>query len=318
MTLKKIVGFILRKCKVQQSSAYAFIFRKYQQLMEKPPFVPGGHFYSPIPSLKEVEAKKEKLFEINTKNIPSVNLNEAEQLQNFELLKKHYKELPFGPYKTGETRYYYENSYLSYADGIILYSMIREFKPRKIIEIGSGYSSCLILDTNEIFFDNSISCTFVEPYPERFLSLVKDEDVKALNRNNLQDIPLKEFELLSENDILFIDSTHVSKINSDVNYIFFNILPALKKGVIIHFHDIFYPFEYPKAWVYQGRAWNEAYVLRAFLEYNSAFKIIFFNTFLKHFHEEMFLRDMPLFLKDGPPTGTRGGNSSIWLQKTSE
>jgi hypothetical protein len=78
---------------------------------------------------------------------------------------------------------------------------------------------------------------------------------------------------LNENDILFIDSTHVSKFNSDVNCIIHNILPALSKGVYIHFHDVMYPFEYPKNWLIEGRAWNEQYILRAFLEFNTNFKL---------------------------------------------
>ncbi len=124
---------------------------------------------------------------------------------------------------------------------------------------GSGYSSCLILDTNELFFDNAISCTFIEPYPGRLLSLLKEEDQKhyQLIQKNLQDIELTSFKELSPNDILFVDSTHVSKTNSDVNYLLFNILPSLNSGVLIHFHDIFYPFEYPKKWVYEGRAWKK-------------------------------------------------------------
>jgi hypothetical protein len=118
------------------------------------------------------------------------------------------------------------------------------------------------------------------------------------------------FDQLNENDILFIDSTHVSKTNSDVNKILFEILPRLKRGVLIHFHDIFYPFEYPKEWVLQwnGFGWNEDYILKAFLMYNNQFKIVMFNTFLEHFHKEWFKENMPLCLEN------EGG--SIWLQKT--
>ena len=116
------------------------------------------------------------------------------------------------------------------------------------------------------------------------------------------------FAQLQENDILFIDSTHVSKLNSDVNRIIFNILPALKKGVLIHFHDIFWPFEYPKTWVKEGRAWNEAYLLRAFLEYNTDFEILFFSHYTHLFNREWIAANMPLFLNN------LGGN--IWLRKT--
>jgi len=123
----------------------------------------------------------------------------------------------------------------------------------------------------------------------------------------LQDVELREFGALGPNDILFVDSTHVGKIDSDVNRIFFEILPSLAAGVHVHFHDVFFPFEYPKEWVQQGRAWNEIYMLRAFLQYNSAFRVVLMNTFLEQFHEEFFRRRMPLCLRN------RGG--SIWIRK---
>jgi hypothetical protein len=187
--------------------------------------------------------------------------------------------------------------------------MIRHARPKQIIEVGSGYSSCLMLDTNELFFEKAIKTTFIEPYPELLYTLIQENDKKSIKvfPNRLQDVAIEEFSCLNKNDILFIDSTHVSKVNSDVNYIFFEILPALKSGVFIHFHDIFYPFEYPKSWVLEGRAWNEDYMLRAFLEYNNAFKVVFFNTFLEYFHEDFFREHMPLCLKN------RGG--SLWIQK---
>ncbi|MBF0510802.1 MAG: class I SAM-dependent methyltransferase, partial [Candidatus Omnitrophica bacterium] len=121
------------------------------------------------------------------------------------------------------------------------------------------------------------------------------------------DVDVSFFDELGENDILFVDSSHVSKTGSDVNHILFNILPKLNKGVLIHFHDIFYPFEYPKPWVLEGRCWNEDYLLRAFLSYNNSFEIVVFNTFLEHFHEDWFKENMPLCLKN------KGG--SIWLRK---
>ena len=142
------------------------------------------------------------------------------------------------------------------------YCILRHTRPARVIEVGSGYSSCALLDTNELFFGNSIACTFIEPYPQLLTSLLKDGDDSRITvvAKNLQDVELSVFSELSAGDVLFVDSSHVSKTNSDVNYVFFEILPRLSSGVYIHFHDIFYPFEYPKEWVYQGRAWNEAYL----------------------------------------------------------
>jgi hypothetical protein len=167
----------------------------------------------------------------------------------------------------------------------------------------------MALDTNELFLGNTVACTFIEPYPDVLLSLVSGEDRERVEviATRLQDVSLERFAALEENDILFVDSTHVSKIGSDVNHIFFEIMPLLRPGVYVHFHDIFYPFEYLRDWIYEGRAWNEAYLLRAFLTLNTSFEIVLFNTFLERFHRERFARQMPLCLRN------EGG--SIWIRK---
>lgn len=273
-------------------------------------FVPPGHFYSPIPSLEEVAAREEAIFSRVPRTIPGIDLQEEQQLHLFDSFKKFYNELPFPAQPASDRRFFYDNPAYSYSDAIFLYCMIRHARPQKIIEIGSGYSSCVTLDTNELFFNNSISCTFIEPFPQLLESLLKADDKTRIEiiPQPLQNVDISLFLSLAADDILFVDSTHVAKVGSDVNYLFFEILPALPAGVYIHFHDIFYPFEYPREWIYEGRAWNENYMLRAFLEYNSAFRIVFFNTFLEHFHEARFAAEMPLCLNN------RGG--SIWLKKT--
>lgn len=270
---------------------------------------PPGHFYSPIPAIEEVKQREEEIFNKIPGEIPGIDLNVEEQIELLNKFKKYYKEQPFGSRKREGLRFYFENPSYSYSDAIVLYCMIRHLQPKKIIEVGSGYSSCIILDTNELFLGDSISCTFIEPYPQLLQSLIKGTDKMKIEviQKNLQDVNLDKFSELAAGDIFFVDSTHVSKINSDVNYIFFKILPYLKSGVCIHFHDIFYPFEYPKEWVYQGLAWNETYLLRAFLQYNNAFKIQFFNTYLEHFHREEFFDEMPIPLKYV--------GASIWIKK---
>ncbi len=157
------------------------------------------------------------------------------------------------------------------------------FRPKKIIEVGSGFSSAAMLDINEQFFSNAIDLTFVEPYPKTLNKLVRPGDRYILIDKNIQSVDITLFKTLSENDILFIDTSHIVKTNSDVLFEIFEILPLLNKGVKIHVHDIFYPFEYPKVWVVDDkRNWNEIYLIRAFLMYNADFKIISFNTFLQY------------------------------------
>jgi predicted O-methyltransferase YrrM len=272
-------------------------------------FVPPGHFYSPIPALDDIRANEHSVFDNVARDIAGIDLCEDEQILLLRNFQQYYAELPFGAKKSRNLRYYFENPAYSYSDAIFTYCMIRHIKPKRIIEVGSGYSSCVMLDVNELYFNDTIATSFIDPHPELFLSLINDKDRNRINviAGRVQNVDAKEFDLLQPNDILFIDSTHVSKVYSDVNRLFFEILPLINQGVYVHFHDIFYPFEYPREWVYEGRAWNEAYLLRAFLQYNSSFRIVVMNTFLERFHKDFFEQAMPLCLKN--PGG------SIWIRK---
>lgn len=273
---------------------------------------PPGHFYSPLPALDEVRRDEEAIF-ASPPELAGIDLNEREQLLLFDSLKQYYPDIPFTPQPQEGLRYFYENDYYGYSDAIILHCMIRHARPRRIVEVGSGYSSCVMLDTSEHFFAGSIECVFIDPYPERLLGLVKEGDLAGdgmkarLVRKRVQEVEPGVFETLERGDILFIDSSHVSKTGSDVNHIFFRILPRVASGVYIHFHDIFYPLEYPRELVYGRFFWNEIYLLRAFLQYNERFKIVFFNTYLEQLYESRFAAEMPLCLRN--PGG------SLWLVK---
>jgi hypothetical protein len=270
---------------------------------------PPGHFYSPIPSLDDIIKNEKRIWNKKDLNLPGIDLNIEEQLNLLDEFDGFYAEMPFTENKTNQLRYCFQNNAFNHSDAIFLYFMIRYAKPKNIIEVGSGFSSCVSLDTNELFFNNSIKFQFIEPYPQLLNSLIKEQDHTAIkiHESNLQDVPIDLFKNLEPNDILFIDSTHVSKINSDVNYIIHEILPVLSKGVYIHFHDISFTFEYPKEWIFEGRFWNEQYILRAFLQYNSQFKIVLFNTHLAYFYEEKLMQKFPLIFKN------TGG--SIWIKK---
>ena len=187
--------------------------------------------------------------------------------------------------------------------------MIRHWKPDRIIEVGCGASSCVILDTREALQPDT-KVTFIEPYPELLLKYIRpgDQAEVQIRKEFIQDVPLAVFGELEENDILFIDTSHVSKLGSDVNFIFFEILPALKKGVIVHFHDVFYPFEYPETWIRNGTFWNEAYLLRAFLMYNHDFEIMLFTSYLNHI--------LPDEMKSGFPLSAAEPGGSLWLRRT--
>jgi predicted O-methyltransferase YrrM len=236
-----------------------------------------------------------RLFGSPPEALPGIDLNEATQLGVLQEIRRYYAALPFSSERSVERRYYYENPAYSYSDAIFLYGMIRHAAPKRIVEVGSGYSSCVMLDTAELFLDGRVDFTFIAPYPDRLLSLLRPLDlgrVKILAQR-VQDVALGSFLALERNDILFIDSSHVMKIGSDVHHLLTEILPRLRPGVYVHIHDVFYPFEYPEEWITEGRAWSEAYALRAFLTSNEAFEIVLFNTYLERFHRDIFERDMP-------------------------
>jgi Methyltransferase domain len=274
---------------------------------------PPGHFHSPYPSPEDVHRFSARVWGKQPPELPAIHVNPEGQLDLLEQLSAFHDVLPFPDHPEPPLRYFFENRFYGYGDAAVLFAMIRHLEPERIIEIGSGFSSAVVLDTNERFFGNAIDCTFIDPHPHRFLGLVHEQDLKRskLMRTQAQDVDLETFQSLQQNDILFIDSSHVSKFGSDVNYLFFEVLPALTGGVYVHVHDIFYPFDYPRRWVEERRwAWNEAYLLRAFLQYNTVFEICFFNDYLFRFHTDAIERMFPTMLKNS------GG--SIWLRRRAE
>lgn len=262
-----------------------------------------GHFYSPIPDLQYVSANSERIFR---KEAPlGIDLKENEQLKLLGQMRALKTDFAWPDNKSADFRYYSKNTFFNRSDAFALFCMLRLKKSRALIEIGSGYSSAVIVDTNEKYLFNKLSVTFIEPYPDRLNSLLKESDLRSnvykLIPKFIQDVDKNIFASLSENDILFIDSSHVSKVGSDLNYILFDILPRLNSGVYIHFHDIFYPLEYPKEWIEQGIYWNEIYLIRSFLMFNADFEIVLFNN---HWNS-LNLQDLEEFQDGG----------SLWLKK---
>jgi len=274
---------------------------------EKNDCYPPGHFYSPVFSIDELKAREDKIWKgREEKSVAGISFHEEEQVELVKMFEVYYDEMPFGKGLHG-IRYDFKNDFYSYTDAIVLYSMMRHFQPKRIVEVGSGHSSAVMLDTKERF-DLNVQLVFIEPYPDRLNSLLRETDREhcSVVVSPVQEVDPAFFSSLEANDILFIDSSHVVKTGSDLHFLLFEVIPSLKKGVLIHFHDIFFPFEYPKPWVFQGRNWNEDYFLRAFLMYNNSFKVRFFAHYMHLFHAHVFGK-MPLCYNN------IGGN--IWLEK---
>lgn len=272
---------------------------------------PPGHYYSPIIDIDEIKEFNDKLFIINTKDVPGVDLNEDQQVQLLKAFETYAKDLFFPADKTEGIRYFLNNDVFSYTDGIMLFCFIMHFKPKTIIEVGSGYSSALMLDTSSKYFNYDINLNFIEPFPERLYDLIGESNKTncKIIQSKVQYVDTAFFKDLKENDILFIDGSHISKTGSDLNYLLFEVLPVLNDGVIIHFHDIFNGFEYPSEWVYEGRNWNEIYLLRAFLSYNSSFEILMFNSFMHFAHSKSFEKLSECYKNFG---------GSLWMRKVSK
>ncbi len=260
---------------------------------------PPGHYYSPVPKREEVLAYLNSTNAAETE-LGDIDLNRQSQFELLTAFQAFYDALPFPEKKNRDCRYYYDQTWFCYADAIFLYSFLRHAKPQRIIEVGSGFSSAVILDTVERCFSHRPDITFIEPDPARLRRLLKPGDDARIRivEKKVQEAPIETFASLSAGDFLFIDSSHVLKCGSDVQFLMFKVLPRLPAGVFVHFHDVFYPFEYPAEWLLKGRYWNEDYFLRAFLAYNREWEIHFFNTYVAAVFEEFLREKMPLCLKN--------------------
>lgn len=275
-------------------------------------WVPPGHFYSPLvdPNDRHVRLLLDNHATLELDTCGELVLNDTAMLTKLGILGSYYRSIPFSADRSSGFRYYYENPAFSYGDAAVYFGFLLENQPRKIVEIGSGYSSCLAMDVNDLFLGKNAALTFIDPFPGTLLSLLNPTDRYRDNilAMSVQDVPTSFFRELQANDILFIDSSHVAKTGGDVNDYVFRILPSLAPGVLIHIHDIPYPFEYPPNWVdVQNRSWNEAYLIRAFLQYNPRFRVEYFNHYVFRKYPDKLGALMPKCLLNC--------GASLWIRK---
>ena len=271
--------------------------------------VPRGHFLSPLPDIAEARVAVAKNVARATDALPGIDLRADAQR---DLLLKMADLLP--EFDWTETcvpgkRFHFNQGWYGKADSLCLYAMLRLFRPRRVVEVGSGFSSALMLDVDERFLDSNTKFTFIDPDPVRLQSMLAPADQRRVRiiPQAVQAVSKRVFTELEGGDFLFINSSHVSKTGSDVNFLFFEILPQLPPGCLIHFHDIFWPFEYPEEWIADGWAWNEAYLLRAFLSFNNSFEIAFWVPFCTRRWPDIFNKSVP-----GHPIDT---GAAIWLRR---
>ncbi len=272
-------------------------------------WVPPGHYYSPLFDRKNLVEEAARLALEVPRQLAHIALEETRLLSN--LVSMDLADRPVGFPRKPEPgwRYHADNGSYPDNDAACLVGMARQRRPKRIIEVGCGFSSALLFDLNDREWNHSVELAFVDPDPVRMLALLREGDKKDLKLypSRLQDTDPQLFQSLEAGDFLIIDSTHVAKTGSDVNYLYFEILPRLAPGVLVHMHDIFWPFEYPVSWLEEGRSWNETYFLRAFLMHNEAWSIEMCNSWLMRFYSDALKEAMPGISFEG---------ASLWLCKT--
>ncbi len=257
------------------------------------------HFYQPIPDTRSLP---ETLWS-QPSELVGIDMNDSMQL---DLLRNHFSKFR-GEYEAvvaepppGQRRPFRGT------DVLVAYCMVRHFQPRRIIEVGSGFSSLVLGQAAAKNKNSSLIC--IDPFPGALLRNGSIPALDSLMETKVQDLDVVFFSQLGPGDILFIDSSHTVKIGGDVNYLFLEVLPRLNPGVIVHVHDIFLPFDYRRHWVLnEFRFWTEQYLLQAFLTFNSEFEVLLANYYLSRYHKEHLRAAFP----DLP--GWIGG--SFWMRR---
>jgi hypothetical protein len=256
------------------------------------------HFYEPIPDTQSLA----ETFWSQPSELRGIDMNQSTQLDllrnHFQKFREEYENFPAEP-PPGQKRPFRG------VDALVAYCMIRHFQPQLTIEVGSGWSSLVLGQAAAKNNNSGLIC--IDPFPSDFVRR-GIAALRSLIEKKVQEIDLDFFTQLDSGDILFIDSSHTVKIGGDVNYLFLEVLPRLKPGVIVHVHDIFLPFEYRRDWVLdEFRFWTEQYLLQAFLTFNSKFEVLLANSYLNHYHQAD--------LKSAFPGLSSWAGGSFWMRR---
>jgi Methyltransferase domain len=265
------------------------------------------HSYQLIP---DTQSLPESLWDRASK-LAGIDMNDSVQA---DLLRRHFPKFrnKYGHFPTQPTgkpaRFYLNNGLFDDMDALVTYCMVRHFQPQWIVKIGGGFSSLLL--GQALAKNNKSNLICIEPFPQEFLRQ-GFPGLHSLIEKKVEDTDVEFFSQLDSGDLLFIDSSHTVKIGGDVNYLFLEVLPRLKPGVIVHVHDIFLPFDYRRDWVTEEfRFWTEQYLLHAFLIFNSEFEVLMGNSYLGQYHMED--------LKATFPISPWWGGGSFWMRRRLE
>jgi hypothetical protein len=269
------------------------IYKKlFRQMESKGIHLTPNHFYSPIPDTSSLQEHPPT----TQPGMAGINWQVEGQL---DLLQRVFQTFA-GEYNTIPTQktpelpsytFHFNNGMYDYLDALVLYCMIRHLQPKLVLEVGSGYSTRLIAQA--ALCNKSTEVVVIEPYPD---AVLQDgfPGLNVLVTKEVEQVELSQFEQLGENDVLFIDTSHVVKTGGDVNYLYLEVLPRLRKGVVVHIHNIFLPEDYPMRWITERTLlWNEQYLLQAFLVNNTDFQIMFANNYMRTHHLDQIKLTFP-------------------------
>lgn len=275
-----------------------------QALLQVGVFPIRNHYYEPQFDFREPHQD----FSLD-RDLPGIDFNLDTQLNYLDkfIYTKELENILME--KGAELEFYLNNGSFESGDAEYWYQLIRSIKPKKIIEVGSGNSTLMAImaiNKNQAE-DPAYQCehTCIEPYEMPWL----EKTNVAVLRKKVEEVELEFFSQLEENDILFIDSSHVIRPQGDVLFEYLQLLPSLKKGVIVHVHDIFIPKNYPREWLEDKLVlWNEQYLLEAFLSHNNCWEIIGALNYLSFHHFEKFKSISPFLSEKRNP-------GSFYMQK---
>ena len=270
------------------------------------------HFLSTVPDTRLLP---DSLWQ-NSSELVGLDMKPERQLQLLDtfisMYKAHYDAFPASQSDVPH-EFFLDNGTFGSVDAEIAYCVVRHFKPRRIIEIGSGASTRLlaqgVVENQRESAAHACRLVSIDPYPGETVRK-GIPGLSELVQQRVQDVPLAFFNELGENDILFIDSTHIAQIGSDVVFEFLEVIPRLKRGVLIHVHDVFLPASYPRHWIFREHwFWNEQYMLQAFLAFNHAFEVVWAGSYMRMRCPEDLKRAFASFGRFGHWPG------SIWLRR---
>lgn len=273
---------------------------------------PIDHYYSPVPDHRAlaVDPARSRIWPSRPRESAGIDWRDEQQvaLVRDQLGSQAAIEFPSEP--TGDPRDYHPgNEMFSLLDAWFLQAILRQVRPARMIEVGCGWSSLVTARVNREYLGGALQLTCIEPYPPAFLEHGV-QGISNLISSPAEEVPVETYLELNGGDVLFIDSSHTLKTGSDVVFLLTEVLPRLPSGVIVHFHDIFLPWDYPQPWVFEGRAWNEQYAVQAFLEFNSAFRILLGSAWMVYAHPDLLRTVIP-----GYPANHQNGGGSLWIQR---